>query len=284
MPLKRPGRCLSSAGIAPDSGVFRGQEAPRDAAIACLTRSARMWFTNTVRLRRWQGLGILLLGAGAVVALHRSEFAVRTLTRLLPVGILCYVDTEARMFALTFDDGPDPGITPPLLDVLARHHARATFFLIGERISGNESIVARIASEGHELANHLMYDEPSVLLTDLEFRRQLGEVTSLLVPYGDVRWFRPGSGWVTPRMLRSAAQLGLHCVLGTVVAVHHGGARDSRIARHLLGRIRPGSIAVLHEGMPSRRSVVATTDLVLAELGRRRLVSVTISELMAQGR
>jgi peptidoglycan/xylan/chitin deacetylase (PgdA/CDA1 family) len=224
-------------------------------------------------------VGILLLGAGVVVVLHRSESAVRALTRLLPADVLCYVDTNARAFALTFDDGPDPDITPLLLDVLARHHAKATFFLIGERIPGNESIVARIASEGHELANHLMHDEPSVLLTDLEFRQQLGMVTSLLAPYGSVRWFRPGSGWVTPRMLKSAAQLGLHCVLGTAVAVHSGGTRDSRIARHLLGRIRPGSIAVLHEGMPNRRGVVTTTDLVLTEIGRRGLVSVTISEL-----
>jgi peptidoglycan-N-acetylglucosamine deacetylase len=158
------------------------------------------------------------------------------------------------------------------------------FFLIGERIPGNESIVARIASEGHELANHLMRDERSVLLTDLEFRRQLGEATSLLAPYGDVRWFRPGSGWVTPQMLRSAEQLGLHCVLGTVAAVHRGGAHDSRVARRFLRRIRPGSIAVLHEGMPDRGGVVSTTDQVLAELRRRGLTSVTISELIEQPR
>ena len=205
----------------------------------------------------------------------------RALARLLPVDVLCYVDTEARAFALTFDDGPHPDVTPLLLDVLAKHRARATFFLIGERVLGNESTVARIAAEGHELANHLMRDEPSVLLPDFEFRRQLGQVTSLLAPHGDIRWFRPGSGWLTPRMLKSAAQLDLRCVLGTVVAVHDGNASVRRIAQHLIGRIRPGSIAVLHEGTPDRRGVVATTDLVLAELGRRGLAAVTVSELAA---
>ena len=240
-----------------------------------------MWFTETVRPRRWYGLGILMMGAAAVAALSRPEPALRALTRLLPADVLCYVDTKARAFALTFDDGPHPDVTPPLLDVLARHGARATFFLIGERIFGNESIVARIGAEGHELANHLMRDEPSVLLPDLDFRRQLGQVTSLLAPYGDIRWFRPGSGWFTPRMLKSATRLNLHCVLGTVVAVHGGGASDRRIARHLIGRIRPGSIAVLHEGTPDRRGVVTTTDLVLAELGRRGLAAITISDLVA---
>lgn len=240
-----------------------------------------MWFTETVRLRRWQGLGILTLSATVVIALKRPEPAMRVLARLLPVDVLCYVDTEAPAFALTFDDGPHPDVTPLLLDVLARHRARATFFMIGERVLGNESTVARIAGEGHELANHLMRDEPSVLLPDLEFRQQLSRVTSLLAPYGAIRWFRPGSGWLTPRMLRSAAQLNLRCVLGTVVAVHSRNSSDRRIAQHLIGRIRPGSIAVLHEGTPDRRGVVSTTDLVLAELRSRGLAAVTISELAA---
>jgi peptidoglycan/xylan/chitin deacetylase (PgdA/CDA1 family) len=209
------------------------------------------------------------------------ELAVRAVSRLLPVDVLCYVDTEARAFALTFDDGPHPETTPRLLDVLERHAARATFFLIGERVVGNESIVARIAAQGHEVANHLMRDERSVLIPDDRFRRELAEVNALLAPYGEVRWFRPGSGWFTPRMLRHAGTHDLRAVLGTVVAMHDGGPRDGRIARNLLAAIRPGSIAVLHEGTDERRGVVATTDQVLAELGRRGLAAVTVSDLVA---
>ncbi len=242
-----------------------------------------MWFTESVRLR-WQWQAVLTLGAGVATVICRPESVVRALARRLPADVLCYVDTDAPVFALTFDDGPHPDVTPSLLDVLARHQARATFFLIGGRVPGNEPIVARIAVEGHELANHLMRDEPSALLPEHEFRRQLGQVTSLLEPYGDIRWFRPGSGWLTPRMLRSVAQLGLRCVLGTVVVVHGAGSGDQRIARHLLARIRPGSIVVLHEGTPGRRGVVATTDSVLAELRRRGLSAVTVSELLSLGR
>jgi peptidoglycan/xylan/chitin deacetylase (PgdA/CDA1 family) len=154
-----------------------------------------------------------------------GEPAVRALSRLLPANVLCYVDTDASAFALTFDDGPHPATTPPLLDVLARHDARATFFLIGTRVVGNEPIVARIAAEGHELANHLMHDERSVFLPDSRFRGQLVEVNALLTPYAAVRWFRPGSGWFTPRMLRHARAHHLHAVLGTVVSMHTGGSR-----------------------------------------------------------
>lgn len=225
------------------------------------------------------------MGAAAgVVAdgvLRWREPAARALSRMLPAEVLCYVDTDARAFALTFDDGPHRETTPWLLDVLARHQARATFFLIGERVLGNEPIVARIAAEGHEVANHLMRDERSVLLSHPRFRHELVQVNSLLTPYGDVRWLRPGSGWFTPRMLTAAAEQDLRIVLGTVVARHDGGTGDGRIARSLLGGIRPGSIVVLHEGTDERRGVAVTTDRVLAGLGRCGLTAVTVSELVA---
>jgi peptidoglycan/xylan/chitin deacetylase (PgdA/CDA1 family) len=207
--------------------------------------------------------------------------AARALSRLLPANVLCFVDTEARAFALTFDDGPHPATTPGLLDILARHSARATFFLIGERVPGNEAIVARIAAEGHEVANHLMRDERSALVPAQRFRDELAEVTSLLGRYGPVRWVRPGSGWFTPRMLRAAGQHNLRMVLGTVAAMHAGVPDDQRITARLLAEIRPGTIAVLHEGTAERSGVVATTDELLAELGRDGMAAVTVSELVA---
>jgi peptidoglycan/xylan/chitin deacetylase (PgdA/CDA1 family) len=217
-------------------------------------------------------------------SLRWRDPAARALSRLLPTDVLCYVDTEARVFALTFDDGPHPATTPGLLDVLARHSARATFFLIGERVRGNEAIVARIAAEGHEVANHLMRDERSIRVPAPRFQRELAQVTSLLAGYGAVRWFRPGSGWFTPRMRRVAGEQGLRVVLGTVVATHAGGTGDGRITGRLLGEIRPGSVVVLHEGTVERCGVVDTTDELLARLGRRGFTAVTVSELVALSR
>ena len=212
------------------------------------------------------------------------EPVARVLSRLLPADVLCYVDTDERAFALTFDDGPHPATTPGLLDVLARHSARATFFLIGERVAGNEAIVARIAAEGHEVANHLMRDERSALVPAARFDRELAEVTALLEAYAPVRWVRPGSGWFTPRMRRTVVQHNLRIVLGTVAAMHVGAPDDQRIAARLAGEIRPGSIVVLHEGTAARHGVVAATDDLLMELGRHGLAAVTVSELVALGR
>jgi peptidoglycan/xylan/chitin deacetylase (PgdA/CDA1 family) len=224
------------------------------------------------------------MAAGAATLL-RPEAAVRLLSRILPGDVLFYVDTEARAFALTFDDGPHPATTPALLDVLAAHGARATFFLIGGRIPGNEPILARIVAEGHELASHLMRDEASIRLPDPEFRRQLAEVNTLLAPYGKARRFRPGSGWYTPRMLTSAAAYGLRCVLGTVpVLQDRTGPNGERIVRFQTAQIEPGSIVVLHEGTTARSTVAAITDRMLTELGRRGLAAVTVSELVSKRR
>jgi peptidoglycan/xylan/chitin deacetylase (PgdA/CDA1 family) len=209
------------------------------------------------------------------------EGAARVVSRAIPADVLWYVDTDKPVFALTFDDGPSPLSTPGLLEVLARHRARATFFLVGERVRAHPGLVEAIVAGGHEIANHLMRDERSVLVPDPRFRLDLARTTELLAPYGPVRWFRPGSGWFTPRMLRSAAEQDLRAVLGTLVAGNRDLPADRKIARNLAPGIRPGSIVVLHEGGIERRGVVGTTDELLSSLAERSLSAVTVSELVA---
>jgi peptidoglycan-N-acetylglucosamine deacetylase len=208
------------------------------------------------------------------------EPVTRAVSRVLPGDVLWFAETARPVFALTFDDGPHPGTTPALLEVLRRHGASASFFLIGERVSAYGELVERIVAEGHEIANHLMRDERSVLLPDEQFRRELAEVSRLLGEHGPVRWFRPGSGVFSPRMLRTAAELDLRAVLGTLVAANTGGPGDAAIAGDLAAAVRPGSIVVLHEGTPRRSGVAATTDGLLTALAARGLQAVTVSDLV----
>jgi peptidoglycan-N-acetylglucosamine deacetylase len=221
------------------------------------------------------------LGIAVDAALRWREPAVRAASRMIPADVLWFVDTDAPVFALTFDDGPSEETTPGLLEVLARHRGHATFFLIGERAKAHPELVRAITAAGHEIANHLMRDERSALMPDDQFRHDLAEANALLKPYGPVRWFRPGSGWFTPRMLRSAAQQDLRAVLGTLVAAHRGRPDDARITPGLLAGIRPGSIVVLHEGTPQRRGVVQATDELLGALAGRGPAAVTVSDLVA---
>jgi peptidoglycan/xylan/chitin deacetylase (PgdA/CDA1 family) len=195
-------------------------------------------------------------------------------------SVCCTRHTEQPVVALTYDDGPHPKLTGAILDVLEGHGARASFFLIGERVAGNEKVVARIADEGHEIGNHLMHDEASIRLPRDQFRRDLAGAQDLLASYQDVTWWRPGSGWTTPGMVRDGAELGMRCVLGTLAIAdgpppEAGSWREQR----LLAQISGGTVVVLHEGTDARQDVVETTDWLLTRLAERGLRSVTLSEL-----
>jgi peptidoglycan-N-acetylglucosamine deacetylase len=193
--------------------------------------------------------------------------------------VVASVATREHHVALTIDDGPHPATTPELLRVLRSHGARATFFLIGEWAQRHPDLVRRIAADGHELANHLMHDEPSIRLAATEFRRQLAQVHELLAPFGDVVFFRPGSGWFTTRMLRDAAAQGYACALGTPLLLVTQYRDPRRTGRVLARRAHPGAVIVLHEGDESRAGVSALADALLVGLAQQSLRVITLSEL-----
>jgi peptidoglycan/xylan/chitin deacetylase (PgdA/CDA1 family) len=81
--------------------------------------------------------------------------------------------SAARTIYLTFDDGPHPEHTPALLEVLARHDAKATFFMLGDRVAKHSQIVRNVVAAGHTLGNH-SYSHPSFV--DISLREQIGEI------------------------------------------------------------------------------------------------------------
>ena len=161
----------------------------------------------------------LLLGlfSVAIVALIRPGPVVRWLSRRFP-DVLFHQRSPAPLVALSFDDSPHATLTPRILDVLAAHDARATFFMIGEHVAGNEEVVRRLVAEGHELGNHMMSDAPSARLPAAEFERQLLQTHELLAPFGPVRWFRPGHGWFNRRMLDQIHRHGYRCAMASAYA------------------------------------------------------------------
>ena len=126
------------------------------------------------------------------------------------------IHTDRPVLALTIDDGPDRQSTPRILDLLARYRAKATFFVISERVAGNESLMERIVSDGHEIGNHMIRDEPSIDLSAKAFEDALLDAHRTLSEYARARWFRPGSGWYNHRMLAVLKKHDYVCVLGTI--------------------------------------------------------------------
>ena len=231
----------------------------------------------SLRLVRVLLLVVLLL---VLLVWWQPRFLLRVLAALNP-DVLFFVDTEQPLVALTIDDAPYPMLTPTILDVLARHDAKATFFVIGGRVPGNEHILQRMVADGHELGNHHFHDAPSIRLSSNEFAQQLHATHQQLAPFGPIRYFRPASGWFNQRMLDQIAPFGYRCVLGS--AYPEDLLTSPRyLTQHILLNTQPGSIIILHDGSEERARTVAVLEQVLPELQRRGYRVVTVSELLAR--
>ncbi len=223
--------------------------------------------------------GVLLV-ALVVGALFwfQPRFLLRELADRHP-EVLFHVETEQKVLALTIDDAPDSSLTPRILDVLAEHQVKATFFVLGQNIAGNEDLIARMKTEGHELGNHLTRDEATILLSDEEFAQQLRDVASRIGPFGETKWCRPGSGWFSPDMVKIAHDQGYRCCLGSIYPFDNKLRKPEMIKRMVMDRVYPGAIIVLHDGGPERRYVVPLLDELLPELQAAGYEFLTLSEI-----
>ena len=227
---------------------------------------------------RVAALAAAVAGAGA---LWQSPLLAGLLARISR-GIVFAVPTTQPAVALTFDDGPDPELTPALAGVLARHGAAGTFFLQGSRAAAHPGLVADLVRGGAEVANHLWDDRPSALLRGGEFRRHLAATDVVLRRAGARPAFvRPGSGWVRPGMMRTARGYGYRTALGSITLRDLRLRDPERALRFVVRRLRPGAVVVLHEGSAERAGIVSLTDRLLTVLDERGLRAVPLSELVA---
>jgi peptidoglycan/xylan/chitin deacetylase (PgdA/CDA1 family) len=210
----------------------------------------------------------------------QPEWLLSRLRRRSP-EVLYSVETKAPVVALTIDDGPDASSSPMILDILEEYHAKATFFLITERIPGNEIIVQRMIAEGHELGNHLTADEPSISLSPQDFEQELLEADETLSQFMDVQWIRPGSGWYNQGMLATMKKHGYQCALGSVYPYDPQLGFSWFSANYVLWKVKPGAVIVLHDYDTRGRRTAEALEIILPELMQRGYQVVTLSELTA---
>ena len=203
-----------------------------------------------------------------------------TVLEYLTPQVTYRVQTDRQMVALSFDDGPDPVYTPQVLDILSRHGARATFFLIGERAQRHPALVARIRAEGHEVANHYFMNGTTLFHGDADFLAYLDRTEHVLALRGPIKLFRPPGGVAWPGQLALAKQRGYTTVLGS--AYPHDPARPPvwYIQWLTSKNLSPGSIVILHDGIADPTRTVAALPAIL-EAGRGKNLSfVTIGALV----
>jgi peptidoglycan/xylan/chitin deacetylase (PgdA/CDA1 family) len=158
--------------------------------------------------------------------------------------------------ALTIDDGPDPQVTPAVLDLLARHGVRASFFCIAERAARHPELVRRIVAEGHEVQNHTAHhDHRFSLLGTRAYRREIGAAQATLEQLAGVRpsAFRAPAGLRNPLLGPVLHHFGLTLVSWTRRGYDTRERDPARVLARLIGpSLRGGDILLLHDGHAAR--------------------------------
>lgn len=216
--------------------------------------------------------GVLLVNhavvCGAVMS-PRSRLLGPNLSRLPPAA-------EDRV-ALTFDDGPDPEVTPRVLDLLGAHGARATFFCIGERAERHPELVAEIAARGHRVENHsyrhaktFAFYGPRSQAAEVDRAQEVLEAAAGRRPC----FFRAPAGFRNVWLDRILAERGLRLTSWTRRGFDTIDRRPARVTRRLLRGMSPGDVLLLHDGSAARDAkgrpvVLETLPRLLDELAAR---------------
>lgn len=220
-----------------------------------------------------------LLGVGLVVFWIEPLAALSLLARLTP-NVTYQVRTKLPLVALSFDDGPHPTFTPQVIEILQRHDAKATFFLIGELALRHPEMVSRIKAAGHEVGNHYFRNGPTLHHSDADFVGYLEQTERAIGISAGPKLFRPPGGVAWPGQLRLARARGYECVLGCAYP-HDPIHPPLWYIRWLIGKnLVPGAIVILHDGIRDPSRSIQALPHILAAGHQRGLRFVSIGALM----
>lgn len=199
--------------------------------------------------------------------------------------IVWEVPTDEKVIALTFDDGPDPVDTPAILELLRQYEAKATFFVIGQRVEKYPALARREAAEGHEIANHTYshkYNKRKPAADQIEdeiikTERSIVEATGHK-PY----LFRPPGGYYNEQVVSASRKSGYKVVMWS----WHQDTEDwntpgvGKIVNKVLKNARNGDIVLFHDYVEGKSQTVDALKQILPELKQRGFRFVTVSELL----
>ena len=231
-----------------------------------------------------------LLGGCALNHAGVAALAFVPSNRLLgPVLARLPPDAPRDAIALTFDDGPDPAITPQVLDLLEAHRARATFFCVGAHAQRHPHLVRRIVACGHAVENHSMHHGAMHgFLTPAQLARDISAAQAAISDLTGTAplFFRPPFGVRTPATEPVLSRLGLHCAQWSIRSLDAVDGNATRVARRVTSRLAAGDIVLLHDGLATggRRgtpSVLVALPLILQALEASGLRSLTLRHACA---
>jgi len=192
-----------------------------------------------------------------------------------------------KQIALTYDDGPNDPHTLRLLEILARHEVKATFFLIGHYVRQRPEIAREVAKAGHVIGNHTFTHPLLIFKSAAEIRRELSDCRAAIQDAigGHSNLFRPPFGGRRPATLSIARELGLEPIMWNVTGYDWNAPPAAVIQQKVTKQIRGGDVILLHDGghkkMGADRSqTVQATDHLIKKYKQEGYSFVTIPEMM----
>jgi peptidoglycan-N-acetylglucosamine deacetylase len=204
-------------------------------------------------------------------------------------GTFTGLSRGGKQLALTYDDGPNDPYTLRLLEVLAKHQVRATFFLIGRYVRRRPEIVREVAKAGHIVGNHtfshpLLIFKPAARV-ESELQNCTQAITEAVGDHSNL--FRPPFGGRRPAVLRSARKLGLEPVMWNVTGYDWNAPPAEIIERKVARQIRGGDVILLHDGGhlqmgADRAQTVTATDQLITRYKAEGYQFVTVPQMMGK--
>lgn len=198
-------------------------------------------------------------------------------------GLVTSVDTNEKVVALTFDDGPGVN-THEILDILRKHDVKGTFYLTGYEIEKYFDDASKIVQEGHEIGNH-SYSHQRMVFKSPSFIKEEIDKTDVLIRqigYEGEITFRPPFGkrlvllpYYLSKQDRKTIYMNIEPDSYPEIA-----AESNEIVKHVVENIRPGSIILLHLMYESRRESLNSVEGIITSLKEQGYTFVTISELL----
>lgn len=188
-----------------------------------------------------------------------------------------------KLIALTFDDGPWPGQTEKVLDILKREGVHATFFMQGGRVKNAPALAKRVAAEGNLVGNHTLGHKQLTIQTPAEANRQIvaGAATIRAATGVQPTWFRPPYGAIDGDVWKQTRALKLKVALWDIDTEDWRRPGVESIVDNVHRNARAGSIVLMHDGGTNRRQTIAALPKIIRDLKSRGFVFVTLEELDA---
>jgi peptidoglycan/xylan/chitin deacetylase (PgdA/CDA1 family) len=233
------------------------------------------------RKKRFGAWGLVAFGALVACAFALFQIS-RARCFVLTEDIICRVETERPMVALTFDDGPTEAGIATALSVLAERRAQATFFLIGEQVAERPHLVSRIVAAGHEVGNHSMTHQMmvgrSASFYDGEIRGAHQALKAAGAPAATL--FRPPYGKKLWGLPLAVGRQGYRMVM---IDIEEPETNDPSVyAEQLVREAKPGSILLMHLMYRSNQVARDALPLVVEGLQARGFKIVSVGELLGE--